>query len=85
MRQPYKMTIHELRKSCQLLSSIEVVGGGTKTEYLIGKNHLGEIVVRSKPGTITPGKVEQFGRDYAYAVAKGLIKPTPTGETNGEN
>jgi len=89
MRQPYKMTLQELRLHCRLLSIIEVVGKDTKEEHLAGKNWLGEVVVKSKPGKITPAKVQQFKNDYQYAVAKGLIKaapPTPIrGETDGEN
>lgn len=84
-RKPYRMTLADLRLHCKLLSIIAVVGKDTKAEHLVGRNYLGEIVVQSKPGKITPAKVEQFKNDYGYAVAKGLIKAAPKGETSGEN
>lgn len=81
-RKPYPMTIAELRRHCQLLSSIDVVGTETKTEHLVGRNHMGEVVVQSRPGKLTPARIQQFKNDYQYAVAKGLIKAEPKAEPN---
>lgn len=83
-RRPYQMTLQDLRKHCRLLVHIEVIGGGSKHEELIGKNYLGEIVVRVR-GKITPARVKEFNKAYTFAVAKGLIKAEPKGETSGEN
>lgn len=77
---PYPKTLSELRRDCPLLQSIEVAGASSKDEELIGKNHLGEIVVRAK-GKITPAKVQQFRNAYQYAVTAGIIKPKPQEET----
>lgn len=72
----YTVTMRDLRARCPLLASIEVV----EPEGLIGKNHVGEIVVRAK-GRITPRLIEQFRNTYQTAVSAGLIKqPIPIEE-----
>jgi hypothetical protein len=77
----YKWTLADLRKSCPLLDKIEVIGHSSSvagcqyvksTEELVGRNHLGEIVVRVK-GTKTPS--QQLFRDrYQVQVAAGMLK-----------
>lgn len=84
-RKPYQWTLADLRRECPLLAKIEVAGVNSKTEELIGRDAAGTIVVRSKPGKVTPEKVKQFRNDYQIAVAAGIIKRfTPAGqERNG--
>lgn len=94
MSRPYQLTLADLRNACPLLANIEVIGGSPSVagcqyvkgnEQLIGRNAAGTIVVRSKPGKVTPEKVKQFRNDYQIAVAAGIIKRfTPAGqERNG--
>ncbi len=78
-RSRYQMTRADLVKACPLLKVIEVVGSG-KNERLRGRNYLGEIVVQTPPGKVTPAKVTLFNDLYSTAVARGLIKPAPKGE-----
>lgn len=73
---PYQLTLQDLRRSCPLLKTIEVGGGGSKAEELVGRNHLGEIVVRQK-GKVTPALVIKFRDAYTHAVTAGLIKAPP--------
>jgi hypothetical protein len=84
LSKPYQLTLADLRRSCPLLKSIDVVGGnealstgrslGGREEELVGKNAAGEIVVRVK-GKVTPAKVQQFRNTYQHAVSAGIIKP----------
>lgn len=79
-RKPYQLTLADLRMACPLLKSIDVLGGGSKSEELTGRNALGEVVVRVK-GKVTPARVEEFRNTYQHAVAVGIIKPSiPTEE-----
>jgi len=72
-RKPYALTLADLRHYCHLLASIDVLGGGSKDEELVGKNAQGEIIVRVK-GKVTPAKVTKFRDTYQAAVAAGIIK-----------
>jgi hypothetical protein len=82
-RTPYQWTLADLRRDCPLLAKIEVIGHGPSvagcqtvkgTEELIGRNHLGEIVVRVK-GKVTPANVKKFRDTYGNAKAAGILKP----------
>lgn len=82
-QKPYQTTLADLRRSCPLLATIEVIGFGSSvagcqyvkgTEELVGRNALGEVVVRAK-GKVTPAKIQQFRNDYQHAVSAGIIKP----------
>lgn len=73
-RKPYQMTLADLRQFCRLLKNVEVLGGGSKDEELVGRNRLDEIVVRAR-GKVTPAKVQQFKNAYQHAVSAGIIKP----------
>jgi hypothetical protein len=76
---PYKLTLADLRTSCPLLATIEVAGEDSKSEQLVGRNALGEVVVRAK-GKVTPAKIQQFRNAYQHAVSAGIIKPKPEEE-----
>lgn len=80
-RKPYQLTLADLRQYCTLLAKIEVIGGDTKAEQLVGRNAAGEVVVRSKPGKVTPARVTEFRDAYQRAVTEGIIKRfTPAGQ-----
>lgn len=70
---PYPLALEGLRRDCPLLAKIEVAGEDSKSEQLVGRNALGEVVVRAK-GKVTPAKIQQFKNDYQHAVAMGIIK-----------
>ncbi len=76
MKPRYRMTRAELAQSCPLLKSIEVTGGGSEQEALVGRNQLGEVCVLVK-GKVTPERIERFSNSYQDAVRAGIIKPAP--------
>jgi hypothetical protein len=71
---PYQTTLADLRRSCPLLTTIEVAGQDSKSEQLVGRNPLREVVVRDK-GKGIPAKVKEFRDAYQHAVSVGIIKP----------
>jgi hypothetical protein len=81
MSKPYQLTLADLRHSCPLLKSIEVAGKDSKSEQLVGRNGLGEVVVRTK-GKVSPASVMKFRNEYQRAVSAGIIKPPVEEEPN---
>lgn len=70
LRNPYRLTLSDLRRYCRLLDEIEITDWG-----IIGKC-AGETVVRQKASSITPRAVEAFRNSYQLAVSAGIIKPS---------